>query len=88
MLTRYLAWKQQLIQRALERHESLLTDVERLGDPVLTNLYDQVLGALSGPHTIRLRQTPPLSGALRLHRSQKAFARALHHRQRLAVLQL
>lgn len=87
LLTRYLSWKQKLIQRALERHESLLSDVERLGDPVLTNLYDQVLGALSGPHTIRLRQAPQLSGALRLHRSQKSFARALHHRLRLADLQ-
>ncbi len=87
MLTRYLTWKQHLIQRALERHESLLKDVERLGDPVLTNLYDQILGLLSGPHTIRLRRTPSLSGALRLHRSQNAFARSLHHRQRLADLQ-
>ena len=76
-----------LIQRALERHESLLPDVERLGDPVLIKLYDQVLGALTGPHTIRLRQSPPLLGALRLYRGQHAFARALHHRQRIADLQ-
>lgn len=88
MLTRYLAWKQLLIQHALERHESLLPKVERIDNPALIKLYDQVLGALAGPHTLRVRQAPSLLGALRLHRAQLAFARALHHHQRIADLKL
>jgi len=87
-VTWYRNWKLQLIERALEEHRSLLGAVEALADKPMLDLYDDVLGVLSGPRTLRIRKAPSLSAALQLHGAKRSFARALYHQQKLADLRI
>ncbi|MGF6282097.1 hypothetical protein ABH908_000416 [Pseudomonas frederiksbergensis] len=79
----YRQWKQRIISQAADRHQQSLVDVEAVNDAELLALYDLILGSLSGPMTIQVRKNPPLFSAWRLHRSQKAFARAVHHHKKI-----
>jgi hypothetical protein len=80
---RYRQWKQRIISQASERHQQSLADVQSLNDPELLSLYDFILGSLAGPMTIQVRKNPTLISAWRLHRSQKAFACAVHHHKKI-----
>jgi hypothetical protein len=75
-----------MISQATERHRESLTEVEALNDRDLLTLYDHLLGMMTGPRTIRLRENPSLFAAIRVYRSQKAFARALYHTKKLLQL--
>lgn len=78
-----MLWKQRLITQATDRHRQSLAEVQALNDDNLLSLYDRLLGMMTGPRTIRVRKNPGLIAALRVHRSQKAFARALYHHKKI-----
>lgn len=82
----YAKWKLKLVTQALNLHQETLPSVEALADQAMLDLYDQVLGALAGPRTLRIRSAPTLGAALRLRASQRAFAKSVYHQQRLAEL--
>jgi hypothetical protein len=86
LLKAYARWKLKLVEQALTQHTQTLPSVEALADQTLLDLYDQVLGALAGPRTLRIRSAPSLTAALRLRASQRAFARSVYHHRRLAEL--
>jgi len=86
VLGNYRLWKQDVIAAAVKAHQETLPRVTELSCPEMLKLYDKVLGALTGPHTIRLRRAPRLIDALRLQNSQRSFARALHHQVKFAQL--
>lgn len=86
MLGNYRLWKQDVIAAAVKAHHETLPRVIELSSPEMLKLYDKVLGALTGPHTIRLRRAPRLIDALRLQNAQRSFSKALHHQVEFARL--
>lgn len=86
MISDYKLWKQKVISQAVSAHRETLPEVNHLGNSQIMALYDKILGALTGPHTIRVRRDPGLFDALRLRKAQRSFARALHHQQKIANL--
>lgn len=75
-----------VINQSVIEHRNCLPDVHQLEDPSLLTVYDQVLGMLTGPQTIRLRRNPGLLVCLHLRRAQRAFAKALYHQKKFAAL--
>ena len=86
MIQKYRLWKQKVIEAAVKAHEESLPRVTELNCPQMLGLYDKILGALTGPRTIRLRRAPGLLDTLRLRKAQRSFARALHHQTKFAQL--
>lgn len=86
MTRRYEIWKQKIIGEAVSEHRSALPDVHTLNDESLLKLYDQILGVLTGPKTIRMRQSPSLLDCWKLRNAQKSFGRALYHEKKIREL--
>src|SRR5690606_36526465 len=82
----YTRWKLKLVEQAVTRHTQVLPSVEALEDQSLLDLYDEILGALAGPRTVRVRAAPTLAAALRLRACQRAFSQTVYHQQQIAKL--
>lgn len=67
----------------MSNHQSVLPDVHSLENQSLLELYDQVLGVLTGPKTMRMRKDPSLLDCWRLRNAQKSFAQALYHEKKI-----
>lgn len=86
MIRRYEMWKQRIISQAVANHRSILPDVQALHDQSLLDLYDKVLGILTGPKTMRMRKDPGLLDCWRLRNAQKSFKKALYHEKKIHEL--
>lgn len=76
-------WKQRIINQAVSNHRSVLPDVHSLENQSLLELYDKVLGILTGPKTLRMRKDPGLLDCWRLRKAQKSFALAVYHEKKI-----
>lgn len=86
MVQRYEMWKQRIISQAVSDHMAALPDVHELDEPSLLKLYDQILGVLIGPKTMRMRKNPSLLDCWKLRKAQMSFAHALYHEKKIRDL--
>lgn len=88
MTRRYEMWKQRVISQAVSNHRLILPDVLALEDQSLLELYDTVLGILTGPKTMRMRKDPCLLDCWRLRHAQMSFEQALYHEKKIRDLNI